>query len=97
MYTKKARKTCKAYQNIGTWSDEFRKYLFNLFMVENMRPGVKVKTGNVANDFKSKMLFEYNSEIHLVYKNGNTGILDNMSYQLSSSVYKICYVTYLRP
>lgn len=36
-------------------------------MVENVRPDVEVKTGNVAIDVKSNILFRYNSELHLVY------------------------------
>jgi len=35
-------------------------------MVENVSSGVEVKTGNVANSLKRKVLFGKSSELHLV-------------------------------
>jgi len=43
MYTQESKYGILQY----SWSDEFRKYILNLFMVENVRSGVEVKTGNV--------------------------------------------------
>jgi len=36
-------------------------------MVENVRSGMEVKTCNVANSFKRKVLFGKSSELHLVF------------------------------